>query len=30
MKPMAKTLEELKLGFARVEAAQACRNLMGK
>lgn len=27
---MARTVEELKLGFARVEAAQACRNLMGK
>ena len=27
---MAKTLDELKLGFDRIEAAHACRNLMGK
>ncbi len=25
-----KTLDELKLGFDRIEAAHACRNLMGK
>ena len=27
---MARTIEELKLGFERIAAAQACRNLMGK
>ena len=27
---MAKSYEELKLGFERMAAAQACRNLMGK
>ena len=27
---MAKTVQELQLGFDRIEAAQACRNLMGK
>ena len=27
---MSRTYEELKAGFERIEAAQACRNLMGK
>ncbi len=27
---MARTLEELELGYARMQAAQDCRNLMGK
>ncbi len=27
---MARTIEELKLGFDRIATAQACRNLMGK
>lgn len=27
---MARTIEELELGFSRIAAAQACRNLMGR